>query len=223
MKKNIYFVDTENVHNNWLSLLDTTEAMKIYLFYTQNTPHIPYDTLKSLTKHIRSLNMISCKPGPNALDFQLISYLSFILKKRTRHNYVIVSNDKGYDVVIDFWNERGFSISRMNTQMLGVPAKKATTTKNTNNTKKAKKVKQKKENVPPKTKAHIQKTFIHYIAVTHPDFNPPDELFDFLTNILNAYPKLELQAIHKDFTKKFGQDLGTKYYRTSKSYMKQQY
>lgn len=212
--KNIYLIDTENVPSSWMSLLNADEEFKIYLFYTENALTIPYESLKLITQHIRSITMVSCKPGNNALDFQLISYLSLLLKKRIKHNYVIVSNDKGYDVVIDFWKERGFTISRMNTNLLGVPTGKVS---------KAKKSKPNKKNKSAKTIQYIETTFNHYIAATHPNFKVPKELYEFLSNILGAYPELQLQGIHEDFKKRFGNDKGAKHYKVCKNYIKQQY
>ena len=57
--------------------------------------------------------MISCYPGKNGLDFQLVSYLGYLLKSAGKTEYIIISNDMGYDCVIHFWKEQGYKVSRM--------------------------------------------------------------------------------------------------------------
>ena len=39
-------------------------------------------------------------------------YLGYLLKTASKSNYVIVSNDGGFDAVVRFWQERGMSVSR---------------------------------------------------------------------------------------------------------------
>ena len=66
--------------------------------------------------------MIKCNPGKNGLDFQLVSYLGYLLKTASKSNYVIVSNDCGFDAVVRFWQERGMSVSRTNVYHVLQPA-----------------------------------------------------------------------------------------------------
>ena len=48
----------------------------------------------------------------NALDFQLASYLGYIIRDNgeAQCNYFIVSKDNGYSSLLHFWEERGITI-----------------------------------------------------------------------------------------------------------------
>ena len=113
--KKIYLVDTENVGSTWKDLLPIKMgADQILLFFTENSPNVSYSDLQLILQFPDRFEMIKCNPGKNGLDFQLVSYLGYLLKTASKSNYVIVSNDNGFDAVVKFWQERGMSVSRMN-------------------------------------------------------------------------------------------------------------
>ncbi|MDE7325892.1 MAG: hypothetical protein K2N63_06420 [Lachnospiraceae bacterium] len=113
--KKIYLVDTENVGSTWKDLLPIKMgADQILLFFTENSPYVSYLDLQLILQFPDRFEMIKCNPGKNGLDFQLVSYLGYLLKTASKSNYVIVSNDNGFDAVVKFWQERGMSVSRMN-------------------------------------------------------------------------------------------------------------
>lgn len=113
--KKIYLVDTENVGSTWKDLLPIKMgADQILLFFTENSPNVSYSDLQLILQFPDHFEMIKCNPGKNGLDFQLVSYLGYLLKTASKSNYVIVSNDNGFDAVVKFWQERGMSVSRMN-------------------------------------------------------------------------------------------------------------
>lgn len=51
---------------------------------------------------------------PNALDFQLSSYLGACIHKNPDHKYYIVSRDKGFDCVCHFWRDKSVLVKRIN-------------------------------------------------------------------------------------------------------------
>lgn len=113
--KKVYLVDTENVGSTWKDLLPVkTGADQILLFFTENSPYVSYSDLQMILQFPDRFEMIKCNPGKNGLDFQLVSYLGYLMKTATKANYVIVSNDGGFDAVVKFWQDRGMSVSRMN-------------------------------------------------------------------------------------------------------------
>ena len=68
-----YLVDSENVNDNWLMLLDLSdETDKIIVFYTKNSPHMSYSSVIKLLGCTREIKFEECNAGNNALDFQLI-------------------------------------------------------------------------------------------------------------------------------------------------------
>ena len=110
-----YLIDTENVSNTWKPIAEKVEkGDKVYFFYTVNSQHLNFDIMEVLSKSGARLFFEKCNIGTNALDFQMISYLGFMLKSPKAKNteYVIVSNDKGYDPAINFWKNKGFTVSR---------------------------------------------------------------------------------------------------------------
>ena len=99
-------------------LLDISgDADEIVIFYTKNSPHMAYSSvIKLLQNSSRTIKFEECYEGNNALDFQLISYLGYLMAGENPANaeFVIMSNDTGYDPAIRFWKKKGFSIKRFN-------------------------------------------------------------------------------------------------------------
>lgn len=113
MEDNVtYLVDTENVGIVWKSLVKTTSNNTVYVFYTDKSPHISYNDLVELMNAPLSFKAIKCFPGTNGLDFQLVSYLGFLIHENPEQIYVIVSKDKGFDSVCKFWTNQKCHVSR---------------------------------------------------------------------------------------------------------------
>ena len=113
--KKIYLVDTENVGSTWKELLPAkANADQILLFFTDNSPYVSYNDLLIILQYPNQFEMIKCNPGKNGLDFQLVSYLGYLLKTASKSHYIIVSNDCGFDAVVKFWKDRGMSVTRSN-------------------------------------------------------------------------------------------------------------
>lgn len=110
----IYLVDTENVGSSWKILLEKkTKNDKIYLFYTENSPHISYADMLEIVQYPNAFEAIPCCTGKNALDFQLASYLGFLVKSAPKTQYCIFSKDTGYDALVSFWSEKGYCVKRV--------------------------------------------------------------------------------------------------------------
>ena len=110
-----YLIDSENIGTKWISYLDENieELDKAFLFYTDASKSISCKELSVLFSFIHQLETIHCQNGTaNALDFQLVSYLGYLIRMDTKSTYCILSKDKGYDVVVNFWKEKGIHIYR---------------------------------------------------------------------------------------------------------------
>jgi len=119
MKKTTYLIDTENVGNVWKSLLPNLHRRdRLLFFYTENSPGISYADLQQLLKSKRAYEFITCHTGKNGLDFQLISYLGFLLNWHQRDQFVVVSSDTGYDPALQFWRDKGYLVERISRSML---------------------------------------------------------------------------------------------------------
>jgi hypothetical protein len=48
--------------------------------------------------------------GHNALDFQLVTYLGYLIAKDPMGQYLIISYDRGFEYVVNFWRKDGLCI-----------------------------------------------------------------------------------------------------------------
>lgn len=111
--KNYYLVDTENVGSSWKYLLaDKNARDEIIIFYTDKSPYISYADMCEIIKYPNSFKMIKCYTGRDALDFQLDSYLGFLLRSTPKAHFYIISNDNGYEAICRFWGDQGYSVFR---------------------------------------------------------------------------------------------------------------
>lgn len=109
-----YFIDSENVGDNWISLLNRITADdNILVFYTNKSPHMNYKNVILLKQSPVEVNFIECYEGNNALDFQLCTDLGYRIHDLTDGEFVIVSNDTGYDAVVKYWTARNQPVKRI--------------------------------------------------------------------------------------------------------------
>ncbi len=114
MAKKVYLVDTENIGSAWIKLLElVTKQDDLILFYTEHSPAVSYQDLQKVLEYTDRFEFIHCYAGRNGLDFQLVTYLGFLLKSAPKTDYVVVSNDMGFDTVIKFWTERDKRVTRL--------------------------------------------------------------------------------------------------------------
>ena len=95
-----YLVDSENVNDNWLMLFDMIdETDEIIVFYTKNSPHMSYPSVIKLLEINRTIKFEECFEGNNALDFQLISYMGYLMKNSDIENseFIVMLNQASTD------------------------------------------------------------------------------------------------------------------------------
>jgi len=114
MKKH-FLIDFENVGDEGLNgFFDLNNDDIIDLFFTDKSNKIKIDFIDKYLKEESKpiLNFIKVSYGPQALDLQLSSYLGSIIAKDNDNEveYMIVSKDKGYDHVIEFWKNLNSNI-----------------------------------------------------------------------------------------------------------------
>ena len=116
--KTIYFIDSENVNENWIdTITDVKKSDEIKVFYTEKSTSASYENISKIAGGDVTLNLIKCFTGQNALDFQLVTDLGYCVAKGMRDTFVIVSNDKGYDAVVNYWVIKGVNVSRVGVEM----------------------------------------------------------------------------------------------------------
>lgn len=115
MQRINYLVDSENVNDAWIKLLPQLKRKdRIIIFYTENSPHFAAESARAVTEaRNRDIIWMKCFTGKNALDFQMVSRLGHYICEAPREEYVIMSNDRGFDAVVKYWMREGISISRI--------------------------------------------------------------------------------------------------------------
>ena len=111
--KTYFLVDYENVHDNGFKGAEQLSGKEcVHVFSTANAPYININALSSLKG---KLDIHKVPAGKESLDRCLVSYLGYLIHKNKNKKviYIIISQDRGYDRVINFWKEeKGVVISR---------------------------------------------------------------------------------------------------------------
>lgn len=113
--KRTYLIDSENINDVWVEILDALGSGDcIMVFFTDKSAHMGYDRIVRLMELEKgTVKWIRCFGGQNALDFQLVTELGHQICQDQEREYVIVSNDTGYDAAVRYWQQRGCSVSRI--------------------------------------------------------------------------------------------------------------
>ena len=102
-----YLIDFENVKSDGIrGILSLTEKDTVVIFYSQNADSLTFeamDMIFSTKACVRKFKIIH--GGKNSLDFQLSTYLGYLIHEGTDRNFYIISNDKGFQHVIEFWKK----------------------------------------------------------------------------------------------------------------------
>ena len=107
-----YLVDYENVNEIGLEgIHQLNEADKVFVFYSARIKTIPLERSIELIRSKAKIEFIEIhKTGKNYLDFQLATYLGFLVGKGEKESVYIISKDTGFNSVVDFWKERNINI-----------------------------------------------------------------------------------------------------------------
>lgn len=109
----IYLIDYENT-KNLVGINNLSSADKVIIFYSKKANTLSFDSHKDIMNSKAQIEYKFVDVGAqNALDFQLGSYLGYLIRQNenTEVSYNIVSKDKGFAYVASFWqNERNITI-----------------------------------------------------------------------------------------------------------------
>ncbi len=112
----VYLVDYENVKGDGLNGINNlTDKDKVHIFYSENADRLTFGLHKRLNEASCKIYYQKVEVGrKNALDFQLVSYLGYLLGKEPEEEYAIVTNDKDYNNVVQFWQKKTHKVLIVN-------------------------------------------------------------------------------------------------------------
>ena len=110
----LYLIDYENTSDTGLiGLSHLSKSDELVIFFGSNNNSISFNSLEMIHLAACHSTIEKCeRSAKNYLDFRLVSYLGMRLGKEEFSSVVIVSNDMGYDAVVEFWSEQGVTICR---------------------------------------------------------------------------------------------------------------
>lgn len=112
---NYFLVDFENISTDDMKNLDgVREGDTIVMFFSENRKNISLDFIEEVSKKGANFKTMKTNAGTkNALDFQLTSYLGYLIGKyKNSSEYIIVSHDTGYDCLKSFWQNMNVTVKR---------------------------------------------------------------------------------------------------------------
>ncbi|MBR3570001.1 MAG: hypothetical protein IKN96_04240 [Oscillibacter sp.] len=114
---NFFLVDYENVHANGLNgISGLSEEDKVIIFYSEKAETITFGMHRRLNESKAEISFQKVPTGgKNALDFQLCTYLGYLICQNAQHlaAYYIVSGDQDYSVISDYWSRQNVTVSML--------------------------------------------------------------------------------------------------------------
>ena len=100
----VYLIDFENVTSAGISGVQRlTKEDRVYIFYTANAANMSFAAhLNLLSSPAEIIYYNVSSGGKNALDFQLSSFLGYLISQGQDKQFYIISNDRGYEHVKTF-------------------------------------------------------------------------------------------------------------------------
>ena len=108
----IYMIDYENVKTGGLNGISRLTAEdRVIIFYSENANRITFDLHRRLMECPAKIEYREVTVGGhNALDFQLVTYLGYLIAQNPEGQYLIISYDRGFEYVVNFWRKDGLCI-----------------------------------------------------------------------------------------------------------------
>ena len=112
---NYYFVDYENVKTQGLNGVNKLpEEDIVCIFYSENADSLTFGLHRRLNESKATLLFQKVDVGQkNALDFQLSSYMGYVIceNKDKPYDYYIVTKDHGYESLVNYWKKRKVNVN----------------------------------------------------------------------------------------------------------------
>lgn len=105
--KTTYLIDLENVNSSGFEgASNLEEGDELIVFYSDKADTLKVQIITQLLKTSAEIKFYKCRNGiMNAMDFDIVSVLGIVY--REDRDFVIVSKDKGFDVVVERYTSFG--------------------------------------------------------------------------------------------------------------------
>ena len=105
-------IDYENVKTGGLNGISRlTSEDRVIIFYSENANRLTFDLHRRLMECPAQIEYREVTVGGhNALDFQLVTYLGYLIAQNPTGQYLIISYDRGFEYVVNFWRKDGLCI-----------------------------------------------------------------------------------------------------------------
>ncbi len=191
-------IDTENIGDRWFDMPKKIRRKdRIITFYTKHhSRHLEEFMVNQV--HNPKILWLECTAGTNALDYQLMGVLSYLIAKHPKASFCIFSNDKDYRNTIDFWKSRGIKIRQKGYEIINkkkVKKKKGRSKKN----------KDKKSLLPEKA---LSAAFQRNVKESQEKLTEEQ----YVTEIAKSVPVSDFGGWYQSLTALLGQEKGRKWY-----------
>ncbi|MDO4458594.1 MAG: PIN domain-containing protein [Clostridia bacterium] len=107
-----YLIDYENTQVHGLKgLAELSKSDRVYIFYSDNAKSISIDSMNDMLRTKCRVFFEHIETGrDNALDFQLTSWLGYLIHKHPFSRFRIITKDKGFECLKGFWKAKGKDI-----------------------------------------------------------------------------------------------------------------
>ena len=208
MKRKYYFIDTENVGDSWLKLVKKLKKKdRIITFYTENHSKCLEEFLVRQVNNPKII-WLECAVGNNALDYQLLGVLAYMIAKHPKASYCIYSNDKGYQKTVAFWQSRGIQMKQKFPEQKYLDQKKKRDKKQKKKHKQSKKTKAKNQ-----TKLFMQKQSMYLDACDYKGNQTKFTEEQYVSEIAKSIPFSNLNGWYCALTVILGQKSGREWYQ----------
>ena len=105
----VFLIDYENVTSAGIEGIDKlSEQDSVYIFYTAAQQSISFDMHRAILDAKCKISYFSvANGGKNALDFQLASFIGYLVGLSEDKSIYVVSGDKGFQFIWKFWERQG--------------------------------------------------------------------------------------------------------------------
>ncbi|MDE6832863.1 MAG: hypothetical protein K2J39_01240 [Ruminococcus sp.] len=112
MTEKYFFVDYENVHQAGMKGIEKlTENDKVIIFYTPTNETLTFSMYKKMIRSEAGIELYRVQNGgKDAINFQICTFIGYIIGNSPESECYIISNDSGYEYIINFWKGRNADI-----------------------------------------------------------------------------------------------------------------